>query len=300
MAIHIPDEESMQMPKLQGLGFVAVIKKSVKDFFAHDMPTYAAALAYNVLFSLFPFILFLISLLAFLNLSGFFDWLRQQAEAFFPPQAVPQINQILAQLQQRQRGLLSFSVIIALWSASAAIRATMKALNMVYGVEENRPVWKLYLLSFLYTIGIAAMLILAAALLVLGPQAMQWLTQQVGLEQYFVMLWLWLRWPVVLFLLTSAVAVIYYAAPDVQQRFQFITPGAFLAVIVWIAASQAFNYYVRNLANYNAMYGSVGTMIVLLLYLYISTAVLLFGAEINAIIEHHAPDGKQPGEKTLH
>jgi membrane protein len=144
-------------------------------------------------------------------------------------------------------------------------------------------------------------LLIAAALLLIDPKTMQWLVHQLGLTQFFAAMWTWwLRWPVVLLLLTMAVAVVYAVAPDVEQRFRFITPGAFLAVIVWIAASLAFNYYVRNFADYNAMYGSVGTMIVLFLYFFISSTVLLFGAEINAVAEHHAPAGKNPGEKKAH
>jgi membrane protein len=294
------EEWTMRIPGLQGLSPVALARQAVTDFVGDDMMTYAAALAYHVLFSLFPFIIFLIALLAFLNLSDFFDWLRQQAQIFLPEQAIQPVDQVIAQLRQQQGGLLSFGVIVALWSASAGVRATMHALNVAYNVQEGRPSWKLYLLSVLYTVGIAAMLIIAALLLALGPQTMQWLAYQIGLEEAFVTLWTWLRWPVVVLLLSLAVAAVYYVAPDVEQRFRFITPGAIISVFSWIAASLAFNYYVRNFANYNAMYGSIGTIIVLLLYFFISSAVLLFGAEVNAVIEHHAPEGKQPGEKTLH
>jgi membrane protein len=289
----------MRIPGLRGLGPFALIKEAVKDFLDDDMTTYAAALAYQVLFSIFPFLIFLIALLGFLHLSAFFDWLRQQTQLVLPEQAMQQVNQVVDQLQQPQGGLLSLGMVIALWAASAAIRATMHALNKAYDVEEGRPAWKLYPLSIFYTIGIAAMLIFAAALMIVGPEAVQWLAQQVGLEQVFVMLWAWLRWPVALFLLTLAVAVIYYVAPDVEQDFRFITPGAVISVLVWVAGSLAFDYYVRNFANYSAMYGSVGAVIVLLSYFYISAAVLLFGAEVNAVIEHASPEGKEPGEKTM-
>lgn len=290
----------MQIPGLRGIGPVVVIRKAVKDFLDDDMTTYAAALAYQVLFSIFPFIIFLIALLGFLHLSKFFDWLREQMQLALPEQAIEQLNQVIDQLQQPQGGLLSIGVLLALWSASAAVRAIMHALNIAYDVEESRPSWKLYPLSILYTIGIAAMLIVAAALLVVGPEAMQWMAQRVGLEQFFVMLWAWLRWPAALLLLTLAVAVIYYVAPDVEQEFRFITPGAVLSVLVWVAGSLVFDYYVRSFANYNATYGSVGAVIVLLSYFYISAAVLLFGAEVNAVIEHVSPEGKEPGEKTIH
>ncbi len=264
------------------------------------MSTYAAALAYQVFFSFFPFLIFLIALLGFLNLSDFFDWLRARAQVMFPQQAMQQIDQVITELKQPQGGLLSAGALVALWTASGGIRATMAALNAAYKVKEGRPAWKRIPLSVLYTIGVAAMMIAAAAFFVIGPQAMQWLASRIGLEQIFVTLWVWLRWPVVLFLFTLALAVVYYVTPDVEQEFRFITPGATLAVIVWVGASLAFNFYVRNFADYNATYGSVGAVIVLLLYLYISAAVLLFGAEINAVIEHHAPSGKKPGEKKLH
>jgi membrane protein len=290
----------MRIWGLRGIGPFTVLRKAIKEFFDDDMTTYAAALAYQVLFSIFPFIIFLIALLGFLHLSMFFDWLRQQLGMILPQQAMDQLNQVIDQLQQPQGGLLSFGMVVALWSASSAVRATMHALNTAYGVKEGRPAWKLYPLSIIYTIGIAAMLILAAALLVVGPGAIDWLAQQVGLERYFVILWAWLRLPVALLLLTLAVAVIYYVAPDVEQEFRFITPGAVLSVLVWVAGTIAFDYYVRNFANYNATYGSVGAIIVLLSYFYISAAVLLFGAEINAVIEHTSPEGKEPGEKTIH
>lgn len=290
----------MRIWGLRGISPVLLFKKALKDFLDDDMTTYASALSYQVFFSLFPFIIFLVALLGFLNLSSFFEWLREQARLLLPQQAMDQVNQVIDGLQEPQGGLLSLGVIIAMWSASAAVRATMNALNVAYDVNESRPAWKLYPLSIFYTVGLAAMLILAAILLVVGPQAIQWLAQWIGMEQIFVTLWAWLRWPAALFLLTLAVAIVYYVAPDAEQEFRFITPGAVFAVIVWILASVGFNYYVSNFGNYNATYGSIGTIIVLLLYFFISAAVMLFGAELNATIEHYSPEGKDPGEKTLH
>jgi membrane protein len=281
----------MQIPGLRGIGVMELLKKSVKEFLAHDMTTYAAALAYQVLFSIFPFIIFLVALLGFLHMPEFFDWLRQQAQMVMPGQAMDQVNQVIEQLQQPESGLLSVGAVSALWVASAAVRALMNALNVAYGADESRPAWKLYPLSILYTIGIAAMMIVSAALLLMGPQAIEWVATQVGLESVFVTLWTWLRWPVSFLVLTLVLAIIYYAGPNVQQKFRFITPGAFLSVLVWIAASVGFGYYVKNFADYNMMYGSIGAIVVLLLYFYISAAVLLFGAEINSVIERHVEEG---------
>lgn len=286
----------MKIPGLHGIGVMTLLKNSLKNFLANDMTTYAAALSYQVLFSIFPFIIFLVALLGFFNIPQFFDWLRERAQLVIPGQAMEQVNQVIEQLQQPQSGLLSIGAVMALWAASAAVRATMNSLNFAYSAKESRPAWKLYPLSVLYTIGIAAMLMLAGALLLIGPQAIEWVAGQVGLEQLFVTLWTWLRWPISFLLLILVLAIIYWAAPNVQQKFRFITPGAFIAVVVWIAASVGFGYYVSNFSDYGAMYGSLGAIVILLLYFYISAAVLLFGAEVNAEIERHA---EEPGRVAI-
>jgi membrane protein len=170
-------------------------------------------------------------------------------------------------------------------------------MNAAYDVVEERPAWKLIPLSILYTIGLAGMLLCVAALMVTGPQVMQWLAGQIGMEYFIVTVWTIVRWPLIVILLMIAVAVIYYVMPDVKQEFRFITPGSMLAVIVWIVASLGFAYYVKTFADYNAMYGSIGAIIVLLLYFYISSAVLLLGAEMNAVIEHMSAEGKDKGGK---
>jgi len=287
----------MIFPDLRQLPFTKVMVRTVKEFLDDEMSTYASALAYQMLFSLFPFLLFLIALIGFLHLPDFFSWLRLQSEFVLPPQALEQVNPVIDQLQQSKGGLLSIGIVIALWTASAGVRLLMSAMNAAYDVVEARPVWKRIPLSVLYTIGIAGMMLAAAALMVTGPQVMSWLAAQIGLEDFIVTLWTILRWPLIILLLMVAVALMYYVMPDVEQKFRFITPGSVLAVVVWIIASLGFAYYVKTFADYNAMYGSIGAIIVLLLYFYISAAVLLLGAEMNAVIEHMSAEGKDKGEK---
>lgn len=279
----------------QGLGWL--LKCAVKDFLDDDMPTYASALAYQIFFSLFPFLLFLIALIGFFNLPDFFAWLQQQAALVVPAEAMDEIAPIILQLQNEQGGLLSVGIVVAIWSASSGIRSAMHALNVAYDVKEGRPPWKKIPLSVLYTIGLALLLMLVAGLMVTGPAAMRWAAAQFGMEEAIVTVWTWARWPVAVLVMVLVVAIVYYVAPDVEQEFRFITPGSVLAVLVWIAASAGFGYYLKNFGNYNAMYGSIGAIIILLLYFYLSAAVLLFGAELNAVIEHNAPAGKDPGEK---
>ncbi len=284
---------------LKGISVTTLVKRTLTEFMDDDMPTFAAGLAYQALFSLFPFLLFLLTLVSALHLPDFFAWLREQASLVLPNQAVDLVNPIIDQMQDQSSSFLSFGILLALWSASSGIRSIMNALNHAYDVEEQRSVVKRFSLSIVYTIGIAVLLLCAAGLMIIGPQVMGWLASQVGLEDYIVSLWTWLRWPVAILLMMMTVAMIYYVAPDVEQDFRFITPGSVLAVMIWIGASLGFGYYVSNFADYNAMYGSIGAIIVLLLYFYISGAVLLLGAEVNAVIEHHSTEGKDAGEKEL-
>ena len=276
-----------------------VFKCAAREFLADDMPTYASALAYQALFSLFPFVLFLIALIGFLHLPQFFDWLEAQALLLLPAQARDEVMPVIRQLQEQKAGLLSAGILVALWSASAGVRSTMHALNAAYDVKEGRPAWKTVSLSLAYTVGLALLMLLIAALMVTGPEVMRWLAGRIGMEQLVVTLWTWLRLPAAVALMVLVVALVYYVAPDVEQRFRFITPGSVLAVLAWIAASLGFGFYLSNFGNYNAMYGSIGAVIILLLYFYLSAAVLLFGAELNAVIEHRHAEGKNPGEKQL-
>ncbi|MFW0754644.1 YihY/virulence factor BrkB family protein [Pseudomonas sp. H11T01] len=289
----------MIFPDLKGLPLHRVLTRTVTEFIDDEMSTYASALAYQMLFSLFPFLLFLIALIGFLHLPDFFSWLRLQSELVLPPQALEQVNPVIDQLQQSKGGLLSAGIVIALWTASAGVRLMMSAMNAAYDVVERRPIWKRFPLSIFYTVGIAGMLLAAAALMVLGPQVMEWLAGQIGMEDFIVTVWTVVRWPLIVVLLMVAVALIYYVMPDVKQEFRLITAGSVLAVVVWILASLGFGYYVKAFADYNAMYGSIGAIIVLLLYFYISAAALLLGAEMNAVIDHMSAQGKHPGEKDL-
>lgn len=272
---------------------------AIRGFIEDDMVTYAAALAYQAFFSLFPFVIFLLALLGLLNIPGFFDRLLDQARAVLPEQAMGVVEQVIGQIRGQSSGeLLSLGIIIALWVASSGVRMLMNALNVAYDVDEERPIWKRFPLSIFYTIVLAIVIIVAVGLMLVGPQVVEWLAEQIGLGALFVTLWAWLRLPVAILLLMVVVALGYYLLPNTDQRFRFITPGAVLAVIGWIAASLGFSFYVSNFASYSATYGSLGAVIVLLLYFFVSAAVLLFGAEVNAQIYYHFAESEDEGEKT--
>jgi membrane protein len=280
----------MRIPGFTDRAPVAVVRQAVKDFFADDMPTYAAALSYHLLLALFPFVIFLLALLGAAGLTSFFDDALQQAQAALPPEAYQIVARVIGEIRgQHREGLLSGSIIVSLWAASAAMRSITTALNVAYDVPETRPAWQRYALSLLSTIGLAFVLLVAAVCQVIGPQAAQWLTDRLGLASVVSTLWIWLRWPVVVLLLLLVVAVIYKVAPNIDQPFRYVTPGSVTAIVVWIVASLGFSAYVERFGNYGATYGSLGGMVVLLIYFFVSAAVLLFGAEINPTI-HPASD----------
>ncbi len=274
-------------------GVFGVVKRSVKEFSADDMLTYAAAVSYQVFFSLFPFVIFLLALLGVLNLSGFFDTLLQQSRTVLPQNAFGLIQGIVSQVRnQSAGGILSFGAVVALYSASAAVRMVMHALDVAYDVEEERAIWKKFPLSLLYTLLLAVLLIAAVGLFVLGGSVAQWFSNLVGFGSLFVTLWTWLRIPVAVLIMALILALVYYLFPNTDQPFKLITPGALIAVIVWIAASLGFSFYVRNFGSYSATYGALAAVIVLLFYFYISAAVLLLGAEVNAEVYREVAEGE--------
>jgi len=275
----------MQIPGLRGIAPIDLGKRAVQGFMAHDMSTYAAALAYSALFSLFPFLIFLIALLGFLHIPEFFTWLLDEGRKALPHSAYTLLDDTVSQIQGRASGgLLSVGIVGAIWGASSGVRALMNALNVAYEIEETRAAWKKYLYSVLYTVGFAAMLICLVALMLLGPRSMDWLSDQLGLGSVFVSAWTILRWPVLVLLMMVIAALVYYVAPNVQQPFRLITPGSVLAVVLWLLASIGLSLYVSSFSNYSATYGSLAGVVILLLYLYISSAVILLGAEVNAVV----------------
>src|SRR3954451_2106761 len=182
--------------------------KAAKEFNDDDMLTYGAAISFQVFFSLFPFLFFLLALLGALDIPGFLDWLLNQTQTVLPGQAAGVVEQTVEQIRSQAQGtgLLSFWIIFTLWTASSAVRTTIHALNVAYDVAEERPVWKRYPLSILYTILLAVLIIVAVGLMVIGPQIVEWLAQQVGLGSAFVTLWQWVCIPAAILLITVVLA----------------------------------------------------------------------------------------------
>jgi membrane protein len=194
-------------------------------------------------------------------------------------------------------GLLTFGVAGALWSSSAALVSIVGALNRAYDIEEGRPWWKVRLVAIGLTLAMAVIVLVALALVLVGPTLAEALGRTTGWGAPFEWTWLILQWPLVFVLITSGIGLIYYFGPDADQDWVWITPGAVAATILWLLVSLVFKLYVANFTDYEGSYGTVGGVIVVLLWFYVSGIAILTGAELNAEIEHASPYGKAPGQK---
>ena len=281
------------------IAFFDLARRTIRNFFKHRMTTYAAALAYRSLFGLFPFVLLVVVLLAVLRFDSFFERLIDMADSGAPPkitgplesvagegrkQAEP-LERLIRQARERAGGgLLSFSAAVSLYSVYVAARTLTEALNAAYEVAETRPGWKRIATSAVFGPALALLTIAAIGLMLAGPRLIEGLAGLVGLDDLFVSLWGLLRLPVALVLLGLVLSIVYHFAPNVEQSYRLVTPGAAVAVASWVAVSLGFSFYLSNFANYGATYGSLGAAIGLLFYLYLSASVVLLGAEVNAAI----------------
>jgi membrane protein len=272
---------------LRDLASFRALKATVQEFQRDDALGMAAQLAYYLILALFPFILVLVSLLGTFGSEELASEVLGYFKQVMPEQAYEIIKDFTDNIisgKAEAPGLFTFGILFTIWAASGAFAALINALNRAYDVQETRPFWKVRGMAILMTLGLSVLILIGVLLLVLGPQIGEAIANVFGLEETFLLVWEVARWPVALFFMMFAVALLYYFAPDVHQPFRWITPGGLIGVLLWVLASVAFNFYVSNFGSYNKTYGSIGAVIVLLLYLYISSLTILFGATLNAIL----------------
>jgi membrane protein len=269
--------------------------KALKTQWADDKGSdFAASVTYYGLLAIFPFLLFVVSLASVIIDPKEAQQLIQQLSNV-APQAATQIlgGRIQALASNKSGGLLTLGVIGALWASAGGVVALMRALNVVYDVEEQRPFWKVRLIALGMTLFAGIFSVVSALVMVAAGPVANAIGGPLGT------LILWLRFPVAALLMMLIWAVLYYVLPDVKQRFQFLTFGSLVGVIAWLAASFGFSLYVSHFGKYDATYGTLGGVIVLLIWMYLSSTVLLMGAEMNAVLEQASPEGKRPGAKSM-
>jgi len=273
-----------------GIDLVPFAKKAVKEFGADDIGGLAAELSYRYFLALFPFFIFLAALGGFIanaisvedpttrlmNLLG--DALPADARSVLE-------GQVRSVVDSQSVGLLSFGIVGALWAASGAMKALIKALNRAYDVPETRPFWKAtglaILMTLASTVGVLGSIVIVIATNAWGSE----IADSIGAGHAFALGMRIAQWPLIIALLLVAVALMYWLAPNLDVPFKLITPGAALFVVTWLVATLGFGLYVANFSSYNKTYGTLGGVVVLLTWLYITNIFLLLGAEINALID---------------
>jgi membrane protein len=271
--------------------FLVGLKDEVSKDNVTDM---AGAVTYYAFTALFPFLLFLVALASVIISPPQAEQLVQQLSQVAPGAVTQIVGDRIRQLGQQQNvTLLGFGALGAIWAASGAVTALMRALNTAYDVKESRPFWKTRGVAILMTVFAGVLALLAGLVAIAAPPLAYAVGGPIGMAI------VWLRLPVAGLVMMLLWAVVYYVLPDVEQDFKFITPGSVGGVLLWLLASWGFSLYVSHFGSYDKTYGSIAGIIVLLLWIWISALVLLVGAEVNALIEHRSPEGKREGAKSL-
>jgi membrane protein len=278
----------------KGIPWKDFLRDLQREWIKDKVDTVAGGLTFFGVLAIFPFLLFAVSLVGLI-----LD--RTTATALINelyrvvPRAVADIlsERINALTEGQSSALLTFSALGTIWAASGGIAALADALNTAYGVEDSRPFWKRRGLAILLTIGGAVFFVAATAIAVATPTIAAYFPGPLSTVI------LWARLPVSALIIMTILAVLYYLLPDVEQDFKFITPGSVVAVVMWIIASLGFSFYVGRFGTYEVIYGALGGVIILLLWMWISSMAVLVGAEINAIIEQRSPEGKRTGARSM-
>jgi membrane protein len=265
-----------------------VLKRTLREFNADHLTDLAAALTYYGVLAIFPMLIVIVSVLGLIGHSVT-QPLIDNLNAVAPGPARTIFTNAITNVQN-QRGtagvLFVVGLLAALWSASGYIAAFMRASNVVWDVEEGRPIWKTLPLRLGVTLVTVVLLTVSAVAVVFtGPLAGK-LGALLGLGSSAVQIWDIAKWPVMILVVALILSILYYAGPNVRQPgFRWVTPGGVMAVLVWILVSAAFAFYVSNFASYNKTYGALASVVVFLVWLWITNVVILLGAELNAEIE---------------
>jgi membrane protein len=259
-------------------GFARALKR---EWTRNKLTDAAAALTFYGILALFPFILFIVASASLIIRPEQVQALGAALARDTPPALAPILLARLEELTSRPRvGVLTFSALAAVVSSTTGVASLVTALNSAYGVSERRPQWKVYTMAFAVMLVAALVALLAAVVAVVTPIA----AKQLGTSwQPFVG---WLRLPVATFLMMIVWATIYYVLPDVPQTVRWIMPGAVAGVLVWLAATLGFSFYVSQFGNFGITYGALGGIVILLVWMWFSSLALMLGAEINAVLRH--------------
>lgn len=263
----------------------ATFRETLKD----DAQGLAAQLSFHFFLSLFAMLLALVGFASLFPLGNLTGELTRLLAPIAPAPVLTLISEQMVAISQRpDTGVMAVGLITALWSASAAMGSVVNALNRARGVEETRPWWKVRLLSLFLTAGLAIFMLLSIALVLAGPQAADLLTRWFGLGTTFSWAWKIVQWPISFALVATGIGLIYHFAPDTKERWDWLRPGSLVATALWLLGSLGFRAYVVHFSSYEATYGTLGGVIVLMLWFYVTGLAIVIGVETDAEIERLA------------
>ncbi|WP_424161724.1 YihY family inner membrane protein [Bacillus amyloliquefaciens] len=262
---------------------MSFMKELFARFSLHEGQSKSAELAYFFLLSLFPLIIFILTLTAYLPISA--EDVLGAVDQYAPDSAMSMVKSITEQtLNKRSGGLLSFGIIAVIWSASNGMNAIVRAFNHAYEVEENRSFIIIRLTSIFLTIAMVVTILIALLLPVFGREIGLLTADFIGAPGLFLKVWSVVRWGISPLILLIVFTALYIFAPNKRLSLRFVLPGAVFAAAGWIIVSMLFSFYVGTFANYSATYGSIGGIIVLMIWFYLTGTLLILGGEINALL----------------
>ena len=270
-------------------GLKQLVSRAIDD----DITALAAQLAYDLLLSFFPFLLLLLTMVGYSQLQSkeVLVYLRQ----IMPKSAFDLIyTTVIDVVDSRNGNLLSISIIGIIWSGSSGFRAIIKGLNKAYDEEETRPYLQILAISILFMVGLAIVIIAAVALVVFGQMLGGAIAVRLHLSSSFILNWDIIRYLVTLGGMVFVFAALYHFTPCRRLTFREVIPGAIFSTLGWLISSLGFAYYVNNFNNYSSIYGGIGAVIVLMLWLYITSIIILLGGEVNALLAFQKEGKEKP------
>lgn len=292
---------------LGGLTWKELAKRVWAEVNADDVWGRAAQLSYYFLLALFPLLLVMMAFLGIFadkgtelrnNLIGYLGQVMPSSAGELVQKTVDELS------NSAGAGKISFGLLATLWAASNGMGAISESLNAAYNVKESRPWWKSRLTAVGLTIALAVLIVSALALLLYGFEIADAIAKWAGLSGLFTITWKIVQWPIILFFILLAFSLIYYFAPDLKdQDWKWVTPGSVVGVALWLLVSFVFKTYLKYFNSYSATYGSLGALIIMMLWFYFTGMAILIGGEVNSEIENAvakagAPDAKEKGEKS--
>ncbi len=263
-----------------------ILKDFYQRFQEHEVPALGAQLTYYLILAFFPFLIFLLTLLSYTPFAS------QEAltglSRFVPAETYKVVIEVLRQtLGSSRQTMLSLGALFTIWAASNGINAIIRGINKAYNESETRPFWKVRGMAIIFTIGLALVIILAFGLLVLGKLLGEILIIYLGYSELFLKSWQLYRFLLPLGVMLVVFMFFYRYAPNKKIRFRETIPGAIFSSLGWVITSWAFSFYVNQFANFTRTYGSIGGIMILLVWLYLSSMVILIGGEINATLSFY-------------